>query len=195
MDHSFAITYDYLCPFARNANEAIVEALSQGVALDVTFTAFSLKESHAEDGDVAQWHLPTDQLGAGVLALLWSIAVRDNYPNSFLDFHIALFAARHDNGEDISDPSVIESVASRVHLDTSELRGLVESGVPAKVLASEHSKAVEDHDVFGVPTLIQGTEAVFVRFMERRNPEDLYRVLEMLSWTNLNEFKRTSVTQ
>ena len=29
MTRSFAITYDYLCPFARIANEAIVDALAR----------------------------------------------------------------------------------------------------------------------------------------------------------------------
>ena len=53
--------------------------------------------------------------------------------------------------------------------------------------------AEEDHDVFGVPTFISGGDAVFVRFMERHNRTDLYRVLDMLSWTNLNEFKRTTI--
>ena len=53
--------------------------------------------------------------------------------------------------------------------------------------------AEEDHDVFGVPTFISGSDAVFVRFMERHNRTDLYRVLDMLSWTNLNEFKRTTI--
>ncbi len=195
MDHSFAITYDYLCPFARNANEAVAQMLTQGAAFDVSFIPFSLAEGHAEPGDVAQWDLPTDQLGSGVLALLWSIAVREHFPSAFLDFHIALFSARHDDGEDINDPLVIEQVTIQVDLDPTEVRTIVESGVPAKLLAVEHSNAVADHDVFGVPTFIQGDEAVFVRFMERRNTEDLERVLQLISWTNLNEFKRTTVRQ
>ena len=34
------------------------------------------------------------------------------------------------------------------------------------------------------------SDAAFVRFMERGRVDDLERVLEMLAWTNLNEFKR-----
>ena len=34
---TFAITYDYLCPFARIANESLVEAMADGADHEVTF--------------------------------------------------------------------------------------------------------------------------------------------------------------
>jgi hypothetical protein len=193
MHHSFSITYDYLCPFARNANEVIVEAILGGADLDVAFVPYSLTEAHATDGDTAQWDLPRGQLGAGVLALLWSIAVRENHPDSFMGFHVAMFSARHDDGADINDERVIREVVEAVGLDPRAVHDHVASGVPAQVLAEEHTSAVEDHGVFGVPTFVQGDDAVFVRFMDRHEPHDLERVLEMLSWENLNEFKRTAI--
>lgn len=193
MTDSISLTYDYLCPFARNANEMVVEALAQGRDLDVSFVPFSLKEAHADADDVAQWELPLDAVGTGVLALLWSIAIRDNHPDSFLDFHVSLFNARHDDGSDINNESVIEDVCESVGLDPIRIRECVATGVPAKTLATEHSRVVEAYAVFGVPTFIQGDEAVFVRFMDRHEMQDLERVLEMLKWTNLNEFKRTRI--
>ena len=57
----------------------------------------------------------------------------------------------------------------------------------------EHTRLVEDHAVFGVPTFIAGGEAVFVRFMERHRPDDVARVIDMIGWSNLNEFKRTTI--
>ena len=45
--------------------------------------------------------------GTGVLALEWGIAVRDAFPDHFLDWHIALFAARHDQGEKIATSDVL----------------------------------------------------------------------------------------
>ncbi len=47
--------------------------------------------------------------------------------------------------------------------------------------------------MFGVPTFITDDEAVFVRFMERHKLEDLDAVIDMLGWSNVNEFKRTTV--
>jgi len=193
MNPPLAITYDYLCPFARNASESVVEALRDGADLDVSFVPFSLEESHTADGDSHQWDLPISDVGPGVLALLWSLAVRESFPSAFLDFHVAMFSARHDDGADISDPSVIEAVIGGAGLDADAVGALVESGKPAKILAAEHTRSAEEFSVFGVPTFITGGEAVFVRFMERHRPEDLSRVLDMLAWTNLNEFKRTTV--
>ncbi len=129
------------------------------------------------------------------LALLWSIAVRDEFSSHFLAFHMELFGARHDNGADINDQTVLEAAAGVVGIDQRAIQSLVETGVPAKTLAAEHTSAVEEHGVFGVPTFIHEDEAVFVRFMDRHQPADVERVLDMLSWTNLNEFKRTSIKQ
>ena len=47
--------------------------------------------------------------------------------------------------------------------------------------------------MFGVPTFVVGDRAVFVRLMDRKNPDDIDRVLDLLDWTDLNEFKHTSV--
>ena len=69
----------------------------------------------------------------------------------------------------------------------------VASGRPLKTLATEHSEAVDKWEVWGVPTYIEGEEAVFVRFMERGRVDDLERTLDMLQWSRLNEFKRTRI--
>jgi len=66
---------------------------------------------------------------------------------------------------------------------------------PLKTLASEHSQAVEDWKVFGVPTFVEHDDAVFVRFMERGRVDDLERMLDLLGWGRLNEFKRTQVAR
>lgn len=193
MTISFSLTYDYLCPFARNANEAVVEMIKRGDDLDVMFAPFSLSQNHNEDGDAAQWDRETDDYGSGVLALLWSLAVREKFAESFLDFHVALFSARHDRSEDIGDTAVLGSVAHAVGLDVEAVSDFVASGAPAEVLKMEHTSLVVDYNVFGVPTFIQDGEAVFVRFMERHGYGDITRVLDMMSVVNINEFKRPTV--
>jgi len=193
---SFAITYDYLCPFARIANEAVVEAIGDGADYDVTFRPFSLAQNSLEDGDTPVWERdPSGELPSGVRALLWSIAVRDNFPNAFPAFHRAAYNAKHDDLLDIGDPGVLAQIAQSAWLDPAAISSLVATGEPAATLGAEHTELVEQHAVFGVPTFIAGGEAVFVRFMERHKLEDLEKVLGMLSWTNVNEFKRTKVAR
>lgn len=191
---TFTITYDYLCPFARIANEAVVDAVAAGAPYDVTFKPFSLTQNHLDEGEVAVWDRDlSDEPGRGVLALVWSVAVRDGHADSFPRFHKALFNAKHDDHVEIGDREVLREIAVQVGLDADALEASVRSGVPAKTLADEHTALVDDLGVFGVPTFIAGEEAVFVRFMERHKLEDLDRVIDMVSWTNVNEFKRARI--
>jgi 2-hydroxychromene-2-carboxylate isomerase len=128
-----------------------------------------------------------------MLALQYGIAVRDAFPDHFADAHLALFAARHDLGLKIADESVLRDAIEGVGLDADAVGEEVHSGRPLKTLAAEHTEAVERWDVFGVPTFIEGDEAVFVRFMERGRVDDLERMLDLLQWPRLNEFKRTRI--
>ncbi|MDX1689415.1 MAG: DsbA family protein [Acidimicrobiia bacterium] len=187
----FAITWDYLCPFARNANEAVVVGLKDGRDWDVTFQAFSLSQVHTEKDETPVWD--REELPSGVLALAWGVAVRDEFPESFLDAHTALFAARHEDGLDLNDEVVLRDAVASVGLDPDRVAAVVASGVPLKTIAREHTDGVERHAVFGVPTFIADDEAVFVRLMGRWDVDAVQRVLDQLPWTALNEFKRTRI--
>ena len=193
MTSELTITYDYLCPFARIANEALVEYLDEGADVDVRFVPFSLHENSLPDDTASVWDRPDGAEGRGVLALLWSLAVREAHPDLFATFHIALFNARHDDGADINDASVLAAIAANVGLDAAAIAEQVDTGIPMKVLEQEHSALVADHAVFGVPTFISGDEAVFVRLMQRHAVDDIARTIDMLTWTNMNEYKRTRV--
>ena len=50
MTRAFEITYDYRCPFARNAHEHVLDALEAGADWDVTFVPFSLGQVHVTEG-------------------------------------------------------------------------------------------------------------------------------------------------
>ncbi len=194
MPQRFDLTYDYLCPFARNANEAVVDALEQGADWSVTFRPFSLQQNHNGPEETPVWDVALDaDMGSGVRALLWSLAVRDRFPDSFARFHVSMFAARHDQALDVGDEHVIRDVAGSAGLDADAVSEVVATGVPQRTLESEHSALVEIHEVFGVPTFIVEREAVFARIMDRHNVEDVKRIVDMLGWTNLNEFKRTRI--
>lgn len=193
MTKSFGATFDYRCPFARNAHEAIVTGLREGRDWDVRFVAFSLDQVHVEEGEPPVWEREPDVWGTGVLALLWGIAVRDAFPQKFLDWHIAAFSARHDDGLKIAHESVLRDVATKVGLDADAVAAEVASGGPLKTLADEHTEAVKRWNIFGVPTFVVDDRAVFVRVMERDHPDDVDRALDLLEWRELNEFKHTQI--
>jgi hypothetical protein len=193
MTRQIAATFDYRCPFARNAHEAIVSAIRTNALPDVEwrFPVFSLDQVHVEEDEPPVWERSPEAWGTGVLALLYGIAVRDNFPDQFPDAHVAFFAARHDQGRKLGHESALRDVVGSVGLDPDAVAEEVWSGRPLKTLAAEHSQAVDEYEAFGVPTLIEGDESVFVRYMERGRVDDLERTIELLGWSRLNEFKRT----
>ena len=194
----FAITHDYLCPFARNAAEVVVRALEAGAPFQPEFRAFSLSQVHRADGEPPVWQ-PGAEPRSGVQALQWGLAVRDELPERFPAVHLALFAARHDQGRDLNDPEVLAAAASSAGLDPGEVDKLVASGAPAAALAADHTWAVDTSRVFGVPTFVTDRRAVFVRLMDRPGSaaaarSTLDRVLAMVEdWPDLNEFKATAI--
>lgn len=193
MTRSFTITWDYLCPFARNLHLAVLAGLEEGKDWDVRFQAFSLNQSHADEDAVAHWDRPIDEAGGGVRALLWAIAVRDNFPERFPAWHGAVYRARFDEGRQIREEETLRQVAESVGLEPEAIIAEVAGGRPAKVLQAEHTEAVEQHAAFGVPTIIVGDEAAFVRLMERGNVTHFEEALDLLGATHINELKRTRI--
>lgn len=197
MSREIAVTFDYRCPFARNGHEAIVNAVREGALSDVEwrYMAFSLDQVHAEEGDPPVWEREPGAWGTGVLSLLYGIAVRDSFPEQFLDAHLALFAARHDHGLKLGHEDVLRDAVASAGLDPDAVAAEAWSGRPLKTLGEEHTEAVDGFGVFGVPTYIEGEESVFIRFMDRGRVDDLERAMDLLDWSRLNEFKRTRIAR
>ncbi|MBV8297684.1 MAG: DsbA family protein [Acidimicrobiia bacterium] len=198
MTTSFAVTWDYRCPFARNASEHILTALEAGADWDVTWVPFSLNQAHVEEGDPDVWDDPTK--ASGLLAMEAGIAVRDRWPEVFPAVQRALFAARHDAGRDIREADVISEVLAAHGADADEVLREIAGGQPLKAFRTEHERAVADHHVFGVPTFMADGQAVFVRVMDRpkgdaeRARTTIEHILDLLTgWPELNEFKHTSI--
>jgi protein-disulfide isomerase-like protein with CxxC motif len=200
MTRSFAVTWDYRCPFARNAHEHLVAALEAGAEWDVTFVPFSLNQMHVEEGGIAVWDDPSQ--AANLLAAEVAIVVRDRHPDAFLTFHVAMFRARHDEGSDIREPDVLRAILEASGVDADAVMAEVEDGWPREQYRKEHTAAEEQHKVWGVPTFIAGDQAVFVRLMSRPQGDTelarttIERTVDLLTgWDDLNEFKHTSIAR
>ncbi|MFA9429575.1 DsbA family protein [Egicoccus sp. AB-alg2] len=196
----FGITFDYLCPFARNANEHVVTALRGGSDWDVDWVPYSLAQGHVEEGQTDVWDLDDPHGASGILALQVGLYVRDRAPERFLDAHEALFAARHDHGGDLKDPEVLARALRAVGLDADAILADVREGEVLEQLRKEHEAGVRDHDVWGVPTFIAGDRAVFVRLMDRpegdvaRATRSIEQVVDLVvNAPMLHEFKQTDL--
>jgi DSBA-like thioredoxin domain-containing protein len=196
----FAVTWDYRCPFARNACELVVEGLRAGADWDVRFVPFSLAQVHVGEGETDIWERPSAD--SGLLALQAGVVVRDRWPERFGDVHEALFALRHDQGRHLSDEGEVRRALTDSGVDADAVLAEIAGGAPLDQIRKEHTAVAKEHDVWGVPTFIRGESAVFVRLMERPKGDGDYarrtidRVVALLGdMPELNEFKHTSLAR
>jgi hypothetical protein len=194
---TFAVTWDYRCPFARNAHEHILAGLADGADWDVRFVPFSLSQAHVADGETDVWDEP--ERDSGLLALRVGVVVRDWYPERFPAVHRALFALRHDQGQSLRDETLLRGVLTDAGVDADAVFDEIATGKPLALVKAEHTDAVRTNEVWGVPTFVVGDQAAFVRLMNRPDGdgvvgrEAIERVLHLLTWPELNEFKHTSI--
>lgn len=196
----FGVTYDYRCPFARNAHEHILAALAGGAGWEVSFVPFSLSQVHLEEGSTPVWDDPS--AAPERLAIEASIVVAEHYPDSFPAAHKAFFAARHDEGRDLRDGEVVKDVLERSGVSSEAVLAEVAASWPRESFRKAHEQAVSAHAVFGVPTFIVEGEAVFVRIMTRPSgdAELAARTIEQVvrlatEHPELNELKHTTIAR
>jgi 2-hydroxychromene-2-carboxylate isomerase len=197
---SFKVTWDYRCPFARNVHEHLLTGLHAGADWDVEFLPFSLGQVHVEEGGASVWDAPDQD--SGILALQAGVVVRDEYPEQFHGVHRAMFAARHDEGLQLNDRGVVEKVLLDNGVPAAEVFATIDSGDALARVKAQHEQYADSHSVWGVPTFISGDQAVFVRLMNRApvgsDPDASIKAIDravdlVAGWTDLNEFKHTSI--
>jgi hypothetical protein len=194
----FAVTWDYRCPFARNAHEHLIAGLADGADWDVTFLPFTLSQGHVPEGGTPVWDDPGKF--PDLLALAAGVVVRDEYPEQFGAVHQALFSARHDEGLDIREATIVAGILDGAGVPGDKVVAEVEDGGPIDEIERAYLQAVKDWSVFGVPTFVVDDRAVFVRLMSRpegdaalarRTIEGIVQLMDQQP--DLNEFKYTTL--
>ena len=194
---SIALTWDYRCPFARIANDHVLTALAAGADLDVTFVPFSLGQVHREDGQPDVWDAP--ETDSGLFALQVGVALRDQFPDQFAAGHRAIFEHRHAGGGHLRTPEQLRPVLEGAGIDADKVFAVVATGEPLAAIKAEHTGYAASHSVWGVPTFVKDDKAVYVRLMNGPAGDaevakaTVQRLVDMLDWSDLNEFKHTSL--
>ena len=199
MTRSFAVTWDYRCPYGRIVHDHVVTGLLAGADWNVTFLPYCLGQSNRDPGLPPIWETP--QADSGLFALQVGVAARDADPARFPTFHHAVYEYRHTRAGNLNDRDAIAAMLTDAGLDASTVFDHVESGEPLRTIAREHMQYVNSHGVWGVPTFVVDDKAVFVRLLRTSdgNAETaiatIDRILDNIDWPILNEFKHTSVPQ
>lgn len=197
MNRTFAVTWDYRCPYGRIAHDHVVTGLRAGADWNVTFLPFCLGQSHVEAGMPDVWDAP--ETDSGILALQVAIAVRDQQPHAFVDLHHALYEFKHALGGNIRSRDELGNVLIGCGVDPVAVFAEVDSGRPLATIRDEHTRYAASHHVWGVPVFVVDDKAVFVRLLDRAEGDEalaihtIERILDTIDWPILNEFKHTSV--
>ena len=197
MPRSFALTYDYRCPYGRIVHDHVVTGLRAGADWNVTFTPFCLGQTHVEEGQPDVWDRPGSD--SGLLALQASVAVRDTQPAVFVDAHHALYEYRHSGAGNLRDRALLGGLLEQHGVNVVAMWDEVDTGGPLATIKAEHTGWARTHHVWGVPVFIVGDKAVFVRLLDRPGNDaslavsTIERILDNVDWDILNEFKHTSV--
>jgi hypothetical protein len=196
--HTFAVTWDYRCPFAYRAHDHVIEGLLGGGDWDVHFVPFSLGQVHVAEGEPDIWDRPDDD--SGLLALRAAVVVRDQFPEAFLRVHRALFELRHRHGKHLNDQAALRDALVANRVDAEAVFEAIAGGSPLETVRKEHEASAREHTVWGVPTFIADDQAVFVRLMNAADGDAaaskaiVERLIDMLTgWPQLNEFKHTTI--
>ena len=165
---------------------------------DVRWVPFSLNQTKLVAGETDVWDDP--EMAATRMAVEVGIAVRDGWPDAFPHVHRSLFAMRHDKGLDIREHDVVATVLTAAGLDADEVFNEVLGCGPRDAFRVEHQALVARHKAFGVPTVIAGDQAVFIRLVDRPGTdaaearETVERCVDLvMGWPNLNEFKHSTI--
>ncbi len=197
MTRSFALTYDYRCPWGRIVHDHVYWGLKGGADWLVEFTPFCLGQPDLDELKSDIWDRPEDD--SGIVALQASIAVRDTQPDKFLEMHHALYEYRHTSNGNLRNREPLTAIVAQYGVDTDSMWIEVDSGRPLATIKAEHTGCVTSHSVWGVPTFIVGASAVFTRLMTGPNKDfgvsaqTINRILDNIDWPALNEFKHTTV--
>jgi protein-disulfide isomerase-like protein with CxxC motif len=130
---------------------------TSGTDLVVDWQPFSLSQANSKDGeDFKIW----EQAGAldgtdnTLLAHRAGLAAKRQGQQAFEAFFMALLKARHEDKKDLTDPTVIDEALAASGIDAGRFKEDLLDPDLLRELGESHTKAVEEHGAFGVPTYV-----------------------------------------
>ena len=139
-----------------------------GKDIDVDWQPFSLIQVNAKDKgeDFKYWEQPEiiDGSDTGLLAHRAGLAAKRQGKEAFESFFMALLKLRHEEKKDLLDPETINEAGANSGIDMARLREDIADPDLLREIGESHTKAVEEHGAFGVPTYVfPGGGTAFVK--------------------------------
>ena len=135
--------------------DRVKSARSGSVA--ITWKNFVLEQvNKKEDADSKVWDEPDPHNARALLSLMAAEAARRQGDAAFDKFHLALLTARHGEKERIplNEDEALARVAKDAGLDVGRFKEDLKDKELLKIVARDHTEAVDEHGVFGTPTFV-----------------------------------------
>ncbi len=148
--------------------------------LDVRWRYFSLAQVNNQQEGWTVWSAaPEDPAARGRLAFQAAEAARRQ--GRFEALHRALLEARHVEGLDLDERSVVEDVAGRAGLDLDRFRSDLADPSALLEIARDHQEASERLGVFGTPTFhFPARGAAYVRIRPAPEGDAALKVFDQI---------------
>lgn len=168
----------------------VKEASGEDVGID--WQPFSLDQANSKEGpDWKAWEQP-----GALLALRAAEAARRQGREAFDRFLMALLKARHEDRRNLEEEETVLDAATASGLDVARFREDLADKSLYEDIARSHTKAVEEHGAFGVPTFVfpNGASTFLKTYAPPTNEEatemyeSLWKVME--NWKYVGEMKR-----
>lgn len=132
--------------------------------LELHWRYFSLEQVNQKHGpDWKLWEQPESYPSRGRLAWKGAEAARQQGPEAFERFHLALLRLRHEESWELTRPETIVEAARRAGLDLEQFQRDFQAAT-LDGLARDHEEGVQRYGVFGTPTLVfPGGRAAYLK--------------------------------
>ncbi len=171
---------------------------STGKEIEIDWQPFSLSQINTDKGpDFKLWEQPEALNGSDhtLLAHRAGLAAKRQGKEAFETFFMTLLKARHEDKEDLTDPAVMEEAAKNAGIDLARFQEDLADPDLLRELGESHTRAVEEHGAFGVPTFVfPGGKAAFVKMFIPPDEQaaDIYQTLvkTISQFAHVGELKR-----
>jgi predicted DsbA family dithiol-disulfide isomerase len=156
-----------------------------GDRLQITWRSFSLEQANRSNRETEPgwrlWEQPDDYLSRGLWALRAGEAARNQGPALYDRYHMAVLRAKHDEKRDIADMGVLCELAEQSDLDLERFQSDLADRRLLKRICLDHTRAVQEINVFGTPTLVfGGGQAAYVKTLPPPPPDKAVGVFDTI---------------
>ena len=169
-----------------------------GTDFAVDWQPFSLTQVNSKEGeDWKVWEQPgvMDGTDNTLLAHRAGLAAKRQGQEAFESFFMSLLKLRHEEKKDLTDPAVIDEALASSGIDDGRFREDLMDPDLLRELGESHTKAVEEHGAFGVPTYVfPNGHAAFIKMVIPPAEEGVEMYQDMMKverdFKQLGEMKR-----